>query len=105
MNKKTNLTEALSNKEPVNSSETSIEKVEVRKPVKKKPVETHAEQTNITGYFDKVVKWELQDLATERSRVLGKRVTFRDLLGEAINDLFKKYGKAEVVITQNEDRL
>ncbi len=105
MNKKPNLTKALANIEPANSTETVMEKVEVKKPVKKKLPEPQAEQSNITGYFDKVVKWELQDLATERSRVLGKKVTLRDLLGEAINDLFKKYGKAEVVTTHNKDSL
>ena len=58
---------------------------------------------NITGYYDMPVKWELQDLATERSRRLGRKVTLQDLLAEAINDLFKKYGKAEVVISKRED--
>jgi hypothetical protein len=43
------------------------------------------------------VKWELQDLATERSRALGRKVTTQELLGEALNDLFKKHGKAEIV--------
>lgn len=55
-----------------------------------------ATKTNITGYFDRPVKWELQELATERSRVTGQRVTTQELLAEALNDLFKKYGKAEV---------
>ena len=60
-------------------------------------------KTNITGYYDMPVKWELQDLATERSRRLGRKVTLQDLLAEAINDLFKKYGKAEVVVSKRED--
>lgn len=55
-----------------------------------------AAKTNITGYFDRPVKWELQELATERSRVEGRRVTTQELLAEALNDLFKKYGKPEV---------
>lgn len=53
-------------------------------------------KTNVTGYFDKLVKWELQELATERSRYLGRKVTTQELLAEALNDLFKKYGKPEV---------
>lgn len=53
-------------------------------------------KTNITGYFDLPVKWELQDLATERSRRLSRKVNLQDLLTEALNDLFKKYGKAEI---------
>ena len=55
-----------------------------------------AGKTNITGYFEKPVKWELQDLATERSRKLARKVTTQELLAEALNDLFKKYGKAEI---------
>jgi hypothetical protein len=35
-------------------------------------------------------------LATERSRALGRKVTAQELLAEALNDLFKKYGKPEV---------
>ena len=55
-----------------------------------------ANKTNITGYFDKPVKWELQDLATDRSRTIGRKVTVQELLSEALNDLFKKYGKPEI---------
>lgn len=46
-------------------------------------------KANITGYFDKHVKWELQILATERSRALGRKVTAQELLAQALNDLFK----------------
>jgi hypothetical protein len=53
-------------------------------------------KTNVTGYFDKPVKWELQELATERSRMLGRKVTVQKLLAEALNDLFKKYGRPEI---------
>lgn len=53
-------------------------------------------KTNVTGYFDKPVKWELQELATERSRTLGRKITTQELLAEALNDLFKKYGKPEL---------
>jgi hypothetical protein len=53
-------------------------------------------KSNISAYFDMPVKWELQALLLERSRSLGRRVTSQELLAEALNDLFKKYGKAEV---------
>ena len=56
-----------------------------------------AGRTNITGYFDKPVKWELQDLATERSRAPGRRATAQELLAEALSDLFEKSGKPEIV--------
>lgn len=60
------------------------------------PRPDRAGKTNITGYFEKSVKWELQDLATERSRSLGRKITAQELLSEALNDLFKKYGKPEI---------
>lgn len=93
--KKTSLTAALSEKPadaPAEHSPTRPERASAETP---RP--DRAGKTNITGYFDKPVKWELQDLATERSRALGRKVTTQELLGEALNDLFKKYGKAEIV--------
>jgi hypothetical protein len=54
------------------------------------------DKTDITGYFPKAVKWEFQDLANERSRALGRKITTQELLAEALNDLFKEYGKTEV---------
>jgi hypothetical protein len=100
MTKKTSLTAALSEK----PADTPIE---VRSaPAARAHAETtrpdRAGKTNITGYFDKPVKWELQDLATERSRALGRKVTAQELLAEALNDLFKKYGKAELARTDNQ---
>lgn len=105
MNKKTSLTEALSERTQ------ELDKV-TTDPGPKEPGGTkragtpvrpdRQDKTNITGYFDKPVKWELQDLATERSRTLGRRVTVQELLGEALNDLLKKYGKPEIVSTGRE---
>ncbi|MCY4230068.1 MAG: hypothetical protein OXF26_04130 [Alphaproteobacteria bacterium] len=45
----------------------------------------------MTGYFDPVVKRQLRVLAAERD------TTIQTLLGEALNDLFAKHGKPEVV--------
>lgn len=96
MSKKTSLTAALSETpaEPILSEENASTKPVARVLRETRP--DRAGKTNITGYFDKPVKWELQDLATERSRVLGRKVTAQELLAEALNDLFKKYGKAEI---------
>ena len=94
--KKTSLTAALSDAPPDNKDhpvDEPIARVAAKRP-------DRAGKPNVTGYFDKPVKWELQDLATERSRTLGRKVTAQELLGEALNDLFKKYGKAEVVRIQ-----
>ena len=107
MNNKSNLTEALSkpNTELVANTDSPVQTQDVEKPVKKKPRAGRVNKTNITGYFDKIVKWELQEIATERSRKLERRVTLQDLLAEALNDLFKKYGKAEVASSNSEDSL
>lgn len=48
-------------------------------------------KSNVTGYFDPVVKRQLRVLAAERD------TTIQTLLGEALNDLFAKHGKPEVV--------
>lgn len=99
MTRKTSLTDALSRR----SEDTEIEVVSRHEEAEtlKRPVKAsrpdRANKTNITGYFDKPVKWELQELATERSRSQGRRVTVQELLSEALNDLFKKYGKPEIV--------
>ena len=48
-------------------------------------------KSNVTGYFDPVVKRQLRLLAAERD------TTIQALLGEALNDLFTKHGKPEIV--------
>jgi hypothetical protein len=52
---------------------------------------------NLTGYFPPAVKNQLLELSIERRRATGHKVTIQDLLGEALNDLFAKYGKPEIV--------
>ncbi len=48
-------------------------------------------KSNVTGYFNPAVKRQLRILAAERD------TTIQALLGEALNDLFAKYGRPEVV--------
>ena len=48
-------------------------------------------KSNVTGYFPSEVKKQLRILAAERS------TTIQDLLAEALNDLFAKNGKPEIV--------
>ncbi len=48
-------------------------------------------KSNVTGYYDPVVKRQLRLLAAEHD------TTIQALLGEALNDLFAKHGKPEVV--------
>ena len=54
-------------------------------------------QTNVSGWFDISVKLTLDELRLKRQRELKRRVTLQELMGEAFNDVFKKYGLPEVV--------
>jgi len=45
----------------------------------------------IAGHFPAEVSWQLRELALEC------RTTVQNLLGEALNDLFQKHGKPEIV--------
>ena len=51
---------------------------------------------NLTGYFPKPVKHQLMELTIERRKALDHKVTIQDLMAEALNDLFAKYGKPEI---------
>jgi hypothetical protein len=44
----------------------------------------------IAAHFPEEVAWQLRELAVER------RKTVQALMGEALNDLFQKYGKPEI---------
>lgn len=55
----------------------------------------------IQAFFPKVVREALEDLQIARKRATGKRVTLKDLMAEAFNDLFKKYGMPEVAPTKD----
>ena len=47
-------------------------------------------KANVTGYFHPAVKKQLRILAADGD------TTIQDLLAEALNDLFAKYGKPEI---------
>lgn len=49
----------------------------------------------IAGHFPAEVSWQLRELALER------RTTVQRLLGEALNDLFQKHGKPEIVARES----
>lgn len=51
---------------------------------------------NIAAWFPIRVKFELEEIRLERSRQLGRKVTMQEIQAEAYNDLFKKYGRAEL---------
>lgn len=96
MIKKKTLTDALSEPEPEAVSAEPPAPRAAHRPLSSAARPDRAGKTNVTGYFDKIVKWELQELATKRSRELGRKITSQELLAEALNDLFKKYGRPEV---------
>ena len=48
-------------------------------------------KSNVTGYFDPVIKRQIRMLAAERD------TTIQVLRGDALNDLFAKYTRPEVV--------
>lgn len=49
----------------------------------------------IAGHFPAEVSWQLRELALER------RTTVQNLLGDALNDLFQKHGKPEIVARES----
>jgi hypothetical protein len=54
-------------------------------------VKSRAGTRQIAGHFPAEVAWQLRELA------VAQRTTVQHLLGEALNDLFQKYGRPEIV--------
>jgi antitoxin-like ribbon-helix-helix protein len=55
-----------------------------------------AGKANVTGYFPPAVKKQLRLLSAEHDK------TIQRLLGEALNDLFAKYGRPEIAPLDDE---
>ena len=53
-------------------------------------------KSNVTGYFPPEVKKQLRLLAAEEDK------TIQQLLGESLNMLFARYGRAEIAPTERE---
>jgi hypothetical protein len=53
-------------------------------------------KTQIAGWFPLPVSLQLDELRLRVSRERGRKVTLNELQAEAYNDLFKKYGLAEI---------
>ena len=56
-----------------------------------------AKMSNVTGYFPPAVKKQLKIMAAEGE------TTIQRLLAEALNDLFAKYGKPEIVPVEDKE--
>lgn len=104
MAKKPNLAAALAaNKNPPVEAKPAPQ--EEAAPLAGKPMgrsKGRAGQMNISAWFDPPVKFALDELRLKRSRETGAKVTIRDLMAEAYNDLFKKYGMPEVAPSKKE---
>lgn len=57
---------------------------------------SRSDQVNIASWFDQSVKLTLDELRIARRKTLGRRITQQEMIAEALNDLFKKYGFPEV---------
>jgi hypothetical protein len=57
-------------------------------PAKAKP---RAGMRQVAAHFPEEVSWQLRELSVEQ------RTSVQEILGEALNDLFQKYGKPELV--------
>lgn len=53
-------------------------------------------QTQIAAWFPLAVSLQLDELRLHVSRQRGRKVTLAQLQAEAYNDIFKKYGLAEI---------
>jgi hypothetical protein len=107
MAKKTNLAAALAaNKEeaaPPAPTITAPAAVANTSASKTGRAPSRAGQTNVSGWFDMPVKHTLEELRLARQKQLGRRVTIQEIMGEAFNDIFKKYGFPEVAPTRGKD--
>lgn len=56
----------------------------------RKAAATRAGTSQIAGHYPKAVRQQLKMLSAERGRFM------EDMIAEALNDLFAKYGKAEI---------
>jgi hypothetical protein len=61
-------------------------------------VRTRVGTKQVAAHFPTEVAWQLRALAVER------RTTVQDLMAEALNDLFAKYGKPELAPIGNNSR-
>ena len=106
MAKKTNLAAALAaNKEepaPTETANPAPAAVANAPAPKTGRAPSRAGQTNVSGWFDMPVKHTLEELRLARQKQLGRRVTIQEIMGEAFNDIFKKYGFPEVAPTKGQ---
>jgi hypothetical protein len=64
--------------------------------IKPRPPKYRAGKTQIAGFFDPAVSFQLRDLETKLSREKETRVTRQELLAQALNLLFEANGMARI---------
>lgn len=96
--KRSSLTAALADHPPAQEPSPRAPTTPTHETAEHKPRRAPARErkVNVAAWFPPAVKYGLQELALERTRSVGQKVTLQDLMAEAFNDLFKKYGKAEL---------
>jgi len=106
MAKKTNLAAALASTKDKDAPSVAAPAPAVAAPTpvpKPGRAPSRAGQTNVSGWFDMPVKHTLEELRLARQKQLGRRVTIQEIMGEAFNDIFKKYGFPEVAPTKGQE--
>jgi len=58
--------------------------------------------TNIAAWFPMAVRFQLDELRLRLGRERKRKVTLGELQAEAYNDLFKKYGMAEIAPSRDD---
>tara|TARA_R110002126_G_scaffold185894_6_gene334568 strand:- start:795 stop:1109 length:315 start_codon:yes stop_codon:yes gene_type:complete len=104
MTKRKDLAAALPSDEPADVTPPPIVSNDPppAKPAGKKARNDRDGMVNIAGWFPLPVKFELEDLRLELSRKQGRKLTLQEIHAEALNDLFKKYGRPELAPTREE---
>ena len=103
MAKRPNLAASLAATDEADTPAVAAQTPEIQPKAKKaKPAPANRDETAlIQAHFPKHVRFALEDLKLKRSRETNRRVDLKDLMAEAFNDIFKKYGMPEVAPTKD----
>lgn len=90
----------LPREEPAQATPQIISNDPAAEPARKSRRTDRDGMVNIAAWFPLAVKFELEDLRLELSRKNGRKMTLQEIQAEALNDLFKKYGRPELAPTR-----
>ncbi len=86
-------TRRFSPNEAVEAARSVRPRAEEAAPSEPARAKTRQATRQVAGHFPEEVAWQIRELAVER------RTSVQALLGEALNDLFRKYGRPELAPT------